>query len=122
MRYAEQARTAYFAVLSDRAGVSFSDARGIGPILASFDIKFVRPVNWPAVLVCGTRVSNFAREFARFRMEHKLVLNDASGQVVAVASGTAASVDYDAGGKPVPLPMPLRRAIEQIEGRQVPLE
>eukprot|EP01108_Squamamoeba_japonica_P007903 TRINITY_DN6865_c0_g1_i1.p1 TRINITY_DN6865_c0_g1~~TRINITY_DN6865_c0_g1_i1.p1 ORF type:complete len:216 (-),score=35.07 TRINITY_DN6865_c0_g1_i1:5-616(-) len=119
VQYAEQSRVTYFALQGAQAGVDFGHT-GIGPILASFEIKFIRPVNWPSVLGVGARVSHFSRQHRRFTIEHAMVEAD-SGDVVAVASGEIAIVDYSKGGVAIALPENLIDAINQLEKKEIEL-
>lgn len=121
-RYAEEARVSYLAALSAAAGVDFATADGIGPILARFECKFVRPSRWPDVLAIGTRVTHFARAHRRLAMEHRMVLADGTlaGSTVALAHGDLAAFDY-AANRAVAVPDAVRNAVAKIEEQDVPL-
>jgi acyl-CoA thioester hydrolase len=108
-RYFENARIAYL----DRIGWSaLKLERGLGPIMASTQARFRKPVSYPDHLLVGARVTDAGAD--RITMEHKLVSSrwDAvacEGQVVVV------SYDYTAGTK-TPLPESVRKAIEELQG------
>lgn len=110
-RYFENARIVYF----DRIGWSaLRWERGLGPIMASTQARFRKPVSYPDHLFIGARLLDMQPD--RITLEHKLVSAKwnavaCEGQVVVV------SYDYTAGTK-TPLPEAIRRAIEQLEGRK----
>jgi acyl-CoA thioester hydrolase len=107
-RYFESARIEYL----DRIGFrELAEGQPVGPILASTDCRFRRPVTWPDTVAVGARVTEVGED--RFSMEYRLVSRKL-GAVAAEGGGTLVSYDYDARRK-VPLPERVRRAIAGLE-------
>jgi acyl-CoA thioester hydrolase len=107
-RYFEHARIAYL----DRIGwmASMREA-GLGPIIASTQARYRKPLTYPDHLLVGARVG--AIQADRVTFEYKLVSTwwnavAAEGQAVVV------SYDYRAGAK-APIPEAIRAAIEELE-------
>lgn len=109
-RYFENARIAYL----DRIGwMASMREHGLGPIIASTQARYRKPVSYPDHLLVGARVSDIQPD--RVTFEYKLVSTKwnalaAEGQAVVV------SYDYRANIK-APIPEPIRRAIEELEGQ-----
>lgn len=106
-KYQEAARLKYFDALMktvahlDPDGKAldvraWDEGNGIGPILASTDIKFLFPVTYPDTLLVGARVDNSESTSKHFFMHHdiwSLRLN----RVVASGHGTIVTFDYCTG-------------------------
>ena len=108
-RYFENARVEYFR----RIGWwEYMDETGIGPIVASTQARFRRPVKYPETLAAGAKVVSFAVD--RFTIRHVLV-SRTTGEMVTEGDAVVVSVDYRNNVK-VPLPAELRRRIEELEG------
>lgn len=104
----EGARIAYL----DRIGFrELTDARQVGPILASTHARYRRPVVYPDTVVVGARVVEVGGD--RFTQEYRLV-SRAQGEVAAEGGGTLVSYDYAAARK-APLPDEVREAIRRLE-------
>lgn len=104
----EGARIAYL----DRIGFrELTEARQVGPILASTHARYRRPVIYPDTVVVGARVVEVGED--RFSQEYRLV-SRAQGAVAAEGTGTLVSYDYAAARK-VPLPDEVRDAIRGLE-------
>lgn len=104
----EGARIAYL----DRIGFrELTDARQVGPILASTHARYRRPVIYPDTVVVGARVVEAGDD--RFTQEYRLV-SRAQGEVAAEGGGTLVSYDYAAARK-VRLPDEVREAIRRLE-------
>ena len=84
-RYFETARIAFL----DRIG--FRGESGIGPILASTQCRFRRPLAYPDTVLVGARVSEIAAD--RFTHEYRL-LSMALNEVAAEGSGVVVAYDY----------------------------
>ena len=109
-RYFENARLEYFR----RMGwFEYEDATGIGPILASTQCRFRRPLTYPDTIAIAGRVIDVAAD--RFTLEHRVV-SQALGAVAAVGQGVVVSYHYGRGEK-VPLPDELRRRIAELEAQ-----
>jgi acyl-CoA thioester hydrolase len=85
----------------------------VGPILAALSCNYRRPLTYPDEVYIGSRVTRIGN--SSVRMEHVVVSREA-GQVAAEVDSTIVLLDY-ATGKPVRVPDPIRRAIEELEGR-----
>jgi acyl-CoA thioester hydrolase len=109
-RWFETARIAYTTRLGLK-GMMHTDR--VGPILASITCDYRRQVTFPDVVLVGSRVSRIGR--TSFGMDHSLV--SVAGRATA-AEGRSTIVVYDyAASIPVPVPAPIRQAIETLEGR-----
>ncbi len=107
--YFESARIAYF----DRIGAfSKYDGEGLGPILASTHCNFLRPVAYPATLLCGVRVSRIGH--SSFAMDYR-IRDKATGVEVATGSCVNVMFDYRA-QKKVAVPAFIREAIRSLDG------
>jgi acyl-CoA thioester hydrolase len=110
-RYFENARIAYL----DRVGWTASKlATGFGPIMASTQARFRKPLSHPDHVFVGARLLDMQPD--RITLEHKIVsakLNAVAceGQVVVV------SYDYNANAK-CPIPEAIRKVIEELEERK----
>ncbi|XXF77745.1 thioesterase family protein [Myxococcaceae bacterium GXIMD 01537] len=106
----ETARIAYL----ERVGMV--DTRGttndIGPIIATTQAEYLKPVVFPAQLVVGARVSRIGN--TSFTMEY--AVEDEAGTLYARGSAVVVTLRYPAYEK-IPVPEPLRAAIEKLEGR-----
>lgn len=104
-RYLESARIAWF----DAQGMArWAGSASEGPGLVRTDLNFRRQVRYPARLQVETSVTRIGdRSF-----DHVYRIVDlAAGEVCADGSATMVWVDY-ALGRAVPLPSPLRAALE----------
>jgi acyl-CoA thioester hydrolase len=107
-RYMEDARIAYLERIGFR---EVDDARPVGPILASAQARFRRPVEYPDTLVVGARVREVAED--RFTMEYR-VASRKLDDVAAEGESVLVSYDYAAARK-TPLPPAARDAIRRLE-------
>lgn len=108
-RYFENARVEYFR----RIGWwEYMDETGIGPIVASTQARFRRPVKYPETLAAGAKVVSMAAD--RFTIRHVLV-SRTTGEMVTEGDAVVVSVDYRHNTK-VPLPVEIRSRIEELEG------
>lgn len=111
--YFEGARIRYL----DRIGFrELAPGREVGPILASTEARYRRPVTYPDTVVVGARCTEAGED--RFRHEYRLV-SRRLGEVAAEGAGVLVSYDYAAGRK-APLPAPVRAAIHALEGWESP--
>lgn len=108
LTYFESARIQYL----DRIGFrELTETRQMGPILASTQARYRRPVTYPDTVVVGARSTEVGED--RFTHEYRLV-SRALGDVAA--EGTALLVSYDyAAGRKAPLPDGVRAAIQALE-------
>jgi acyl-CoA thioester hydrolase len=110
LRWFESARIAY----CERIGLGASRATdGIGPILASQTCNYRRQVTYPETVHIGARITRIGR--SSLTMEHRAV-GQSSGAVVADATSVVVVFDY-AANRSHPVPDPIRRQIEALEGR-----
>jgi acyl-CoA thioester hydrolase len=109
LRWCESVRIEYLRRV-DLWGIG---ADGIGPILASISCDYRRPLNYPDTVHVGVRVDKIGN--SSFRMDH-VVVSENLKVVAADVRSTIVVVDYKR-NKSVPVPEPVRAAIEKIEGR-----
>lgn len=103
-RYFENARIEYLR------HIGFADSRAVGPILASIQCRFRRPILFPDQLHVGARAAEVLED--RFTLEYRLV-SERLGEVAAEGTSVVVSYNYPAGHK-APLPLEVRRAIERL--------
>lgn len=108
-RYFENGRLEYFR----RIGwFEIEEATGIGPILASTQARFRRPLTYPDTIHIGTRLLEMKED--RFTIEHRIV-SDALNDVATEGQGMLVSFHY-ATSKKMPLPEELKKRIRELEG------
>jgi acyl-CoA thioester hydrolase len=109
-RYFENARIEYLS----RTGFTDREALGgIGPILHSTRARFRLPLQHPDMAWAGARTVEIQED--RIVMEYRVV-SERHGAVAADGGGIVVAFDYRASAK-VPIPQPVRAAIERLEGR-----
>jgi acyl-CoA thioester hydrolase len=107
-RYFENARVEYFR----RIGWwEYLTETGVGPLVASTQARFRRPVKYPDTLRAGAKVVTFGTD--RFTIRHVLT-SRATGEMVTEGDAVVVTIDYRANAK-VPVPEDLRRRIEELE-------
>ena len=109
-RYFENARLEYFRRLD---WFEYEKQIGIGPILASTQARFRKPLTYPDTISVGCRIVKL--EVDRFQMEYLLVSHRLNA-VAADGGGTIVTYHYSQEQK-VPIPEELRSRIAQVEGR-----
>ncbi len=109
-RYFENARLEYFRRLD---WFEYEKQIGIGPILASTQARFRKPLTYPDTISVGCRIVKL--EVDRFQMEYLLVSHRLNA-VAADGDGTIVTYHYSQEQK-VPIPEELRSRIAQVEGR-----
>ena len=111
-RWYESSRIAY----AQKVGLmELHESERIGPILASVSNDYRRQLTFPDSVHVGVRVSRIGR--ASIAMEHKII---SRSQVAVAAEGTSTLVVFDyKTNTPHPVPDPVRRAIEDLEGRSL---
>src|SRR5438874_12572350 len=87
-RYFENARLEYIRRLD---WFTFEEATGVGPILASTQARFRRPLTYPDTIAIGARLLDL--ETDRFHLEHKIV-SQVQGEVVTEGQGTIVTYHY----------------------------
>jgi acyl-CoA thioester hydrolase len=107
-RYFESARIAYF----ERIGwMKSKDELGLGPIAASTQARFRKPLSYPDHIWIGARLQEMKED--RLTIEHKIV--SAKWNAVATEGNVVVvSFDYRSGSK-VPIPDAIRAAILELE-------
>jgi acyl-CoA thioester hydrolase len=111
-RWFESARIAYTAKLGLK---TMKIETGVGPILASIACDYRRQLTYPDTVHVGSRVTRIGR--SSLAMEHLLV-SQAARAVAAEGRSTLVVFDYSA-NTPVPVPEPTRRAIREMEGKDL---
>jgi acyl-CoA thioester hydrolase len=76
-------------------------------------VRLPAPVNFPDTVQIGLRTGRIGR--ASIGQEHRIV-SQAQGLIAAEGTSTTVVFDY-AANRPHPVPEPIRRAIEGLEGR-----
>jgi|SRR5262245_5272914 len=107
-RYFENARLEYFRRLD---WFEFEKQTGIGPILATTQARFRRPLTYPDKIWITARVGDIAAD--RFTLEHRVV-SERLAEVAAEGQGTIVTFHY-AEARKVPVPDELRRRIAELE-------
>jgi acyl-CoA thioester hydrolase len=106
--YFENARIRYLDLIGFR---ELTEQHQLGPILASTQARYRRPVTYPDTVVIGARVREVGED--RFTHEYRLV-SRAMDDVAAEGTALLVSYDYNAGRK-TPLPASVRAAIAALE-------
>ncbi len=112
----ESSRIAYFARVGLTGPSAAGDERapgGIGPILAAQNADYLRPVTFPTRLVAGTRVTRIGN--SSITIEHA-VAGEEDGVLYTQGGCIIVTLRYATNEK-VPVPEPIRAAIEALEGR-----
>lgn len=113
LRWFESARIAYFGRIGLLQLIALEQ---VGPILASIACQYRKPVTYPETVHVGARVARIGR--SSLAMEHRLV-TESSGTLAAEGSSTVVVYDY-ARNRSHPVPDPVRRTIEALEGKPFP--
>ena len=104
----ENARIEYLRRLD---WADFDPRAGIGPILASTEAVYRKPLTYPDTISIGSRIASVGED--RFIIEHRIVSHRL--QVVTTEGrGTIVTFDYGT-GKKVKVPEELRRKIATME-------
>jgi acyl-CoA thioester hydrolase len=111
-RYFESARIRYLDTIEFRGT---GGERGIGPILASTQCRFRRPLAYPDVVIAGARIAELAED--RFTHEYRLVSRTLN-EIAAEGSGVVVAYDYGQRTK-CAIPAAVRANIESLEFRTV---
>ncbi len=107
-RYFESSRLEYFRSLG---WFEYERETGIGPILATTQARFRRPLTYPDTISVGARVVDVGED--RFTLEHRIVSH---AQKAVVTEGQGSVVTYEHGAKrKVRVPEELRRRIAELE-------
>ena len=107
-RHFENARVEY---LRQVGWFDLMGTAGIGPIVASTQARFRRPVKWPDRLLVGARVVTIEPD--RVTLEHRIV-STALNELATEGQAVVVCYDYSA-GKKTALPFELREMIDRIE-------
>lgn len=107
-RYFEQSRLEYMRRLG---WTGFSVNGGIGPILASVEARYRKPLTWPDTITVGARVSELGTD--RMTMEHRVVSRKL-GALATEGKGVIVSYDYARLAK-APIPEEIRARIVEME-------
>lgn len=112
-RWYETARIVY----AEKVGLMrLHRERNIGPILASVANDYRRQLTFPDVVDVGVRVTRIG--ISSIELEHRIV---SRAREALAAEGTATLVVFDYNRqRPTRVPDDLRRAIEELEGREFP--
>ena len=106
------------AVYASRVGVDVLPRQeGVGAVLTSISCKFLHQLSYPGTIYSGVRVTRIS--LGSVTLEFRI----ANGEIgVPVAEGTCDVVLWDySENEPVPVPDPIRAAVEELEGRSFPI-
>ena len=107
-RYFETARIAYFYELEF---LVLMETTGVGPILASTQCKFKRPLKYPDTVLVGARGTDILED--RFTTHYRVVSKE-QGAVVAEGEGLIVTYDYSKNQK-AEIPGIIRDRIIELE-------
>ncbi|SIO62375.1 acyl-CoA thioester hydrolase [Singulisphaera sp. GP187] len=111
-RWFESSRIAYF----ERIGLSaMMTTAKVGPILASITCDYRRQILYPESVIIGAKVTRIGR--TSIKMEHEL-FTQSNQALAAEGKSTIVVFDYST-NRPHPIPDPIRRAIEALEGERL---
>ncbi len=109
-RYFEQARIAY---LDSIGWLQLKDSIGHGPIVASTQARYRRPLRYPDRIAVATRLVRMESD----RITLQYALASQSWNAIA-AEGEVVVVSYDYGrNQKIPIPETIRQAILALEGQ-----
>jgi acyl-CoA thioester hydrolase len=110
LRYMENARIAYMQAVNM---LEFSNQGEVllGPILASAELQYLRPVVYPDTLQVGIRVIRIGE--TSIQMEY--LMTNQAGDAVLKGSTRVVMFDYKTGRKAA-VPQALTKRIEDLEG------
>ena len=114
LRWAESSRIEYLSRLDVWHGSTTEKA---GPIVASICCDFRLPLTYPDTVYVGAATTALGN--SSFKMAHRIVSGN-RGAVAADLDTTLVWFDYRV-GKPLALPPEVRKAIEELEGRSLPV-
>ncbi|MBI5548120.1 MAG: acyl-CoA thioesterase [Deltaproteobacteria bacterium] len=109
LTFFETARIAYFGSLGPDKRIS---VEGATPVLARVTCDYLRPVEYPATLQVGVRVTRVGS--TSFEFEH-LVLDKATGEPCAFGTAVLVAFDLRTRAK-APLPESIRARIREVDG------
>jgi acyl-CoA thioester hydrolase len=110
LRWAETARVEYLT----RVGLwRMIREEGIGPIVAALSCDYRRPLEYPDEVRIGAHVTSIGN--TSFKMAHRIV-GVRHGLLAAEVNSALVVLDYKT-KKPVRVPDPIRKAIQEIEGK-----
>jgi acyl-CoA thioester hydrolase len=108
----EAARIAYFERIKGAFGAAAAGASDVGPILATTNCDYLRPVTYPGTVAIGVRVSEIGT--SSIRMEYQLERSDRPGDVCARGTSVVVLVRYATLEK-VRVPDDVRAAIAALD-------
>ena len=113
-RWFESVRIVYL----ERIGLEtmLMEREHVGPILAAISCSFRSPVTYPDTVQLAARITRMGR--SSVGMEHR-VYSEQQRKIVTEGDSTIVVFVY-AAQRPRPIPDDIRRAIEAIEGRELP--
>ena len=107
-RYFENSRLEYFRRLN---WLAMQNDTGVGPILASTQARFRKPLTYPDDILIAARISEVGVD--RLTMEHR-ILSRRLGAVATEGEGIIVTFDYARAVK-APVPDELRQRIAALE-------
>ncbi|HYV34222.1 MAG TPA: thioesterase family protein [Gemmataceae bacterium] len=110
-RYFENVRLEYVRLMG---WFEYEEKTGIGPILASTQARFRRPLTYPDTIAIAARAIDLGED--RFTFDH-VIVSEAQQAVVTEGSGLVVVYNYK-DGKKAALTSELRGMIEKLERRK----
>lgn len=110
-RYFESARLEYFRRMD---WFDYENSTGVGPILASTEAKFRKPLSYPDMITVAARIPTLGDD--RFTMLYRLV-SHRLGAIAAEGQGVIVSYNYRE-GKKTAIPEEVRQRIAEVEARK----
>jgi acyl-CoA thioester hydrolase len=107
-RYFENSRLEYFRRLD---WLAMQNDTGVGPILASTQARFRKPLTYPDNILIAARIAEVGED--RLTMHHR-IFSRRLGAVATEGEGIIVTFDYARGVK-APVPDELRRRIAALE-------
>jgi acyl-CoA thioester hydrolase len=108
-RFFESARIAYFQKIGF---LDYMDKTGVGPILASTNCKYLKPITFPDTIFVGAKVTEMKND--RFLMKYALK-SEQLGDLAAIGEANVVCYNYKLNSTSE-LPKKIKQSIIALEG------
>ncbi|MBD3211137.1 MAG: acyl-CoA thioesterase [Candidatus Lokiarchaeota archaeon] len=108
-RFFESARIAYFQKIGF---LDYMDKTGVGPILASTNCKYLKPITFPDTIFVGAKVTEMKND--RFLMKYALK-SEQLGDLAAIGEANVVCYNYKLNSTSE-LPKKIKQSIIDLEG------
>lgn len=112
LRWIESARMAWFERVGVAAYMRESDGR-FGPILVRAECEYRAPVGYPDTIWVNNACTRIGTSSLRLDSE---IWSESAEAIVARGRVVVVCIDYVGGGRPVPVPEPVRAAVRALDG------